>query len=160
MKIDEKFYTDYDRLIRKLIRDRVREDEVDEYVGLVYERLLAHPSYDEERGPFNTWLGWVVKSVISNEQKRLDRSQDVLDHAEPLEAAASMIGAEDAGTAKDELERVFAAARLSERDERIVRSFHIQGYTADEVAKHMGMEAKAVRQVLFRAMQALREAAE
>jgi RNA polymerase sigma factor (sigma-70 family) len=161
VNIDDEFFKKYSHLIADRVhKEGVPKHEVDEYVGLVYERLLSNFSYDPERGKLTTWLGWVVKSVVSNERKRQGRSQDALDHSVGLEAANTVIGAEDAGTVRDELERVFAAAGLSDRDERIVRDFHLEGYSAIEIARKRDMGVHAVQKILVRAMKALRDAAE
>ena len=150
MNIDDEFFKKYSHLIADRVhKEGVPKHEVDEYVGLVYERLLSNFSYDPERGKLTTWLGWVVKSVVSNERKRQGRSQDALDHAVGLEAANT-----------DELERVFTAAGLSDRDERVVRDFHLEGYSAIEIARKRDMSVHAVQKVLVRAMKALRDAAE
>ena len=161
MNIDDEFFKKYHNLIKDRVnKEGIPNQEVEEYVGLVYERLLSNFSYDEERGPFTTWLGWVVKSVVSNERKKEKRSQDALDHAVGLEAANTVIGAEDAGTVNDELDRVFAAAKVSERDKKILRDFHLEGYTAGQIAKRHSLQLQSVYSILKRGIKALREAAE
>ena len=161
MKIDSKFIKEYGRLIRSRLRaNGVKSYELDDYESLVYTRLLSHFSYDEKRGPFTTWLGWVVRSVVSNERKKEGNSTDALDHASDLSAAVNVIGDEDAGTAMDELARVFKASDLSERDKRLVKDIHIEGYTYKEAAERFGMSLEAVSKVVSRAMAALRSVAE
>lgn len=158
--IDNEFIKKHNSLIRKLIRAYgVDAQDVDDMSVLVYERLMSHYTYDEERGPFNTWLGWVVRSVLSNERKKTQRSHDALDHSLPLEVASNVIGAEDAGDAKDELARVFAAAELTRRDEGIMRDIYLEGHTYEEAADRHGMGLEAVKKVVYRAMKALRLAA-
>lgn len=161
MKVDNDFVKQYGPLIRDRIRAQrvVPEEDVSDMESLVYIRLTSHPSYDSHRGPFTTWLGWVVKSVVSNEVKKKVRSTDALDHAVDLQAAANVIGAEDAGTAKDELTRIFKAAELTRRDEGIIRDIHLEGYTYEEAAERAGMTLEAVKKVVYRAMSALRSAA-
>lgn len=159
-KCDDNFIKQYRRLIRQLLsKAGVGEFDLDDFETLVYERLLRSWSYDPDRGPFNTWLGWVIRSVVSNERKRVSRSEDALDHAVDLEVAANVIGAEDAGEAKDELARIINAAGLVPRDEAILRDIHLKGFTYEETAERHGMTLEAVKKVASRTMQALREQA-
>lgn len=159
--IDKDFVEEYDELINHLLHknSNVKHWEVEDYKILVYTRLLENPSYDAERGPFTTWLGWVVKSVVSNEIKKRSRSSDALDHSVDLDMANNVIGTEDAGTAEDELTRIFKAAQLSPRDEGIVKDIYLEDRTYQEAADRAGMDLEAVKKVVYRAMKVLRHEA-
>ena len=146
MDIDNEFIKKYGKLIRSRLKaEGVRKQDRGDYETLVYERLLSNFTYDEERGTFTTWLGWVVKSVVSNQRKKESRSQDALDHAVDLDAASNVIGVEDAGTVQDELDRLFEAADLSQRDENLMKDIHLRGYTYEEAAERYDMSLEAVK---------------
>ena len=161
MKIDKEFVDKYDRLIRERVNASSGPYlDQDEIVSKVYERLLTHFSYDKERGTFTTWLGWVVRSVCSNEIKKRSHSKDALDHSVTLEEANSIIGQEDAGTADDELDRICNAAlkkSVSPYDMRIFKEKHIEGLTVAEVAARHMITQRSVEGILYRTMKALRE---
>lgn len=162
MQVDEKFVKQYDALIRKRIESaKVPMDIKEDLVGLVYERILTSNNYNPEKGKITTWLWHICNSVISNEVKKHKRSQDVLDVGKvSLEAASQVIGQEDAGTTRDELERVFDATDLSHRDKAIVKLHYIQGLTTDELAVRYDVGKRAIEQIIFRAMKALRATAQ
>lgn len=160
MKVDEEFVRQYKYLIRDRIRAAgVGKRNVDELESLVYERLLGHMTWDESRGKFTTWLGWVVRSVVWNWRKKKERSEDIMDaDLLPLHEV-NVIGAEDAGDAKDELERIFTAAELTRRDEGIMRAVYLEGLTYEEAAEEFGLGFEAVKKVITKSMKALRKVA-
>ena len=158
--VDNEFIKKYDKLIKHmLVKLGVDSQDIHDMSVLVYERLMSHWTYNEERGSFNTWLGYVVRSVVSNHRQKKARSHDALDHSLPLEVASNVIGDEDAGDAKDELTRIFEAAELTRRDEGIMRDIYLEGHTYEEAADRHGMGLEAVKSVVYRAMKALRLAA-
>lgn len=162
-KIDQEYVEQYDKLIRHILKTvcHVSWDKEDDYAADVYKRLLINPSYNPERGPYTTWLGYVVRSVVSNNRRKEARSQDALDHSMDLDAANNVIGAEDAGTAEDELQRIFNAAKgkVSERDLEIVWGSHVDNIPRSELAKKYGLSVDGIGSVLTRTMKVLREQA-
>lgn len=164
MQVDGEFVKEYGRLLEtRLLAEGVARHDIQDYMGLVYERLLTNFSYDEERGPLTTWLGWVVKSVVSNQRKKESRSQDALDHSIDLDAANNTIGAEDAGEAKDELNRILYCASstglVSDRDVSIFKAHHLGGHTSEELSKRYNITSRSIEDIVYRTMKALRELA-
>lgn len=161
--VDDIFVERWDGLIMSRLKaEKVEQKYLDDVKTMVWMRLIEHPSYDPKRGTFTTWLGWVVKSVVSNETKKRNRSKDALDQTDgmALEEASSHIGAEDAGTAADELARVFrTTTSISARDKQIVEDIHLGGMSYQMVATKYGMKVKNVDLILSRAMKALRDEA-
>ena len=160
MYIDDNFVKEYDGLItKKIARSGISGELFDHIKVKIYERIMASDSFDPKKGKMSTWLWSICRSVISNEVKKHGRSQGVMDHQPlQLEDANNVIGQEDAGTAADELNRLIKKADLSERDEAILRDSHLRAITSQEIAANYGMERRAVEQVLYRAMKALRQA--
>ena len=162
LKIDDNFVKQYDGLIKeRLTRLGIRDpDEFDDLHNKVYERLMTSSAYDPKRGKVSTWLWTICRSVVSNERKKASRSQDVLDQdTVDLQSASSIIGQEDAGTARDEIDRLLSASGLSPRDQRMVIAYHINGLTMQELADKYGLTLRATEQVVYRSMKALRAVA-
>ena len=163
MYITEEFVKQYEPMVHARVHSRLKKkglvntDLLETIPPLVWERVLKSDNYDTSKGALSTWLYYIIESVISNEIKKKAVSQDALDHSLPLEVANNVIGVEDAGDAKDELTRVFAAAELTRRDEGIMRDIHLEGYTYEETADRHGMGLEAVKKVAYRAMKALRD---
>lgn len=161
MQIDNSFVKKYDALINdRLDKAGLTGDMFDTVKSRIWERVMTSDSYDPDKGKISTWLWNICRSVISNEKKKASRSQDVLDHGEllSLDQAQVFIGSEDAGTAEDELARVFRrASSISQRDKEIVKDHYLKQMTVPEVVDKYGMEKRAVEQVIYRAMQALRK---
>ncbi len=159
MYIDDEFVKKYDGLVKDRIeRSGIRGETFDHIRSKVWERVMASESYDETRGKISTWLWQITRSVISNETKKMSRSQDALDHAAlDLDDVHNRIGDEDAGDINDEITRMFDGANLSQRDQSIMRDHHLSGYSSKEIESKYGMEQRAVEQVIYRAMKALRQ---
>jgi len=163
MDIDDKFVETYDALINKRLTKAGLHGELREEIKCrIYERVLASESYDASRGKLSTWLWQICRSVISNEVKRHDRSQDVLDHQPllTLEEASNIIGAEDAGAAEDAVSKLTKAAGVSERDADIVLAIYGHEKPYQQVADEFDMGLEAVKKVAYRTMKALRIQAE
>lgn len=161
MHIDKNYVKKYDGLIKdRLTRMGITGEEFDAIRVKIYERLLTSDSYDPKRGKMSTWLWQVIRSVVSNERKKASRSKDALDHdLLSLDEATHIIGPEDAGEALDEIHRTIAAADLLPRDKRIFLDFHLNGYTAKDLALRYNLQQRNVEQILFRVMKALRQIA-
>ncbi len=161
MHIDEKFVKKYDGLIKdRLTRMGFQGEQFDDIRAKVYERILRSDSYDPVRGKISTWLWQVIRSVASNEVKKAKRSQDALDHdLLSIDEAQHIIGPEDAGEARDEIKRLLDAADIVPRDKHIFKQFHLEGWTAKELALKHELSQRNVEQILFRTMKALRQAA-
>ncbi len=159
IEVNNGFVKKYDKLISsKLHRAGLYGDTFDHVKAKVYERILGSNSYDPNKGKVSTWLWNICRSVISNEVKKHNRSQDAMDHPSlSLDDANNIIGEGDAGTAKDEVARIMSKANLSDRDESIVRDHYMIGKTAPEIASKYDMETRTVEQVIYRAMRALRQ---
>lgn len=159
MDIDNKFVEEYDGLIiERINRLKVDPEMHDHMKAKIYERILTANSYDPDKGKLSTWLWNVCRSVIANEEKKHARSTDVLDHQPiQLDDANNIIGEEDAGSAADMLDGIIAGVNLSERNERILRASQLEDYSSTEIADNEGMEIRAVQQVIYRAMKALRD---
>lgn len=162
MYIDNKFVEKYDGMITHCLNKAgVRGDRFDDIKSKVYERIIEAENYDESKGKISTWLWYVIRSVISNEKKRASRSKDALDQESvSIKEAEWVVGVEDAGTAEDELNRLFRGAPISKRDESILKDFYLEDYSAQECADRYNMEVRAVQQVIYRSMKALRQIAE
>ena len=159
MKIDNKFIEEYDGLIIKRLADAgLYGDSLENMKSKVYERVLRSESYDPERGELSTWLWQVVRSVISNEFKKMRNSKDVMDNeCLTVEEIGAIIGHEDAGTAADELDRIFDQAQLSERDESMMRDYYLNNCNLKDLERIYDMKDRAVEQVIYRSMKTLRQ---
>lgn len=171
MDITDDFVDQYSNMVNARVHARLKR-EPDLYdadlepviTSAVWERVLRTDNYDEDKGAVSTWLFYIIESVISNEIKKYKRSEDALDnYAQPLETAHNVIGAEDAGTAGDELTRLLDHAMrqnlVHARDVRILKDKHLGGYTAEELAKRYDLEVSTIYSILRDTMQALRECA-
>ena len=159
MRIDNKFIEEWDGLISKrLMAAGLYGERKENMKSKVYERVLRSESYDPERGELSTWLWQVVRSVISNEFKKMRNSKDVMDNeCLTIEETGAIIGHEDAGTAADEIERIFDEAQLSERDESMMRDFYLDNCNLKDLEKLYDMKDRAVEQVIYRSMKTLRQ---
>jgi len=162
MDINDDFVRQYDGLITSnLQRAGVRGERFDELKAKVYERILTSDNYNPDKGKMTTWLWYIIRSVIRNEGKKLSRSKDALDQVTvDLDSASSVIGPEDAGTAGDELRRLFQKAQISPRDKQMVERYHLEEYTMRELAVMYSIPLRTTEQIIYRAMKALRQAAE
>ena len=163
MNIDEEFVRQFDPLIRHILKVdlHIPVSKIDEFTSEVYVRLLSHPTYDNERGPFTTWLKYVIRSVSGHKIEKENRSTDALDQACDLDAANNVIGVEDAGTAADELARIFSTCKVSLFHLEVFQEYHLSDYTRKEIAERYNLPEETVKSILTRVMKALRhEAAE
>ena len=159
MYIDNKFVEKYDHLVDDLLRKaKIPKGETyDALKGEVWIRVMNADNYDKSKGKVSTWLWYLGRSVIGNELKKMKRSQDALDHVDTdLSGAANVIGAEDAGTARDELGRMFKASKVSKRDESIFRDIHLNQLSYKEAEIKYSIGTEAVKKVMYRVMQAMR----
>lgn len=161
MKVDNEFVKKYDSLIRHILKEdlHIPVSKIDEFTSEVYMRLLSHPSYDEERGPFTTWLKYVIRSVSGHKIEKENRSRDALDNSIDLDSAHNIIGQEDAGTVEDELDRVFNATQVSPQHLEVFKSYHLEGSTRKEIAERFDLPEETVKSILTRVMKALRHKA-
>lgn len=159
MNIDDEFIKEYDGLVTKLVRKTgAQGDDFDRLKAAVWLRVMESGNYDESKGKISTWLWFVGRSAIGNELKKLNRSQDALDHVDlSLEDASNIIGEEDAGTDYDELDRIIKSSGISQRDQRIVKDVYLLEMTYAQVATNHGIELEAIKKVMYRAMKALRQ---
>ena len=159
MDIDNDFVEKYDSLVSKLVLSaNVRGEAFDTVKSAVWERILTANNYDETKGGISTWLWYTARSAIGNELKKMSRSKDALDHTElSLEDISNVIGDEDAGTAAHEVDRIFKASGVSERDENIAKDIYLLEMTYREAATKYGIELEAVKKVMYRTMKALRQ---
>ena len=159
MKIDNKFIEEYDGLIiERLVTAGLYGERQDNMKSKVYERILRSENYDPEKGELSTWLWQVVRSVLSNEFRKKRDSKDVMDNkCLTIEETGAIIGHEDAGTAADELDRIFEEAQLSERDESMMRDFYLDNCSRKDLERIYGMKDRAVEQVIYRSMKKLRK---
>jgi len=174
--IDDKFVKKYDKVIYKAIRRmKIHPRAVEEIHFLVYERLMKHNNYNPDKAKVTTWLNLIVRSVVSNSTRKLRDSMDVHDRPDVREVKGEdildegvtdiatqthVIGDEDAGTARDELNRVIKASVLSKRDKQLVEDVFIQGYTQNEAAEVHSMTREAVGKALSRAMKVMEAVAQ
>ena len=158
MNIDNDFVKQYARLVMDRITRRTHHDPdlTDTCYAKVWERVMQSDNYDEDKGAVSTWLYYIVESVVSNEQKKRARSKDALDHAVDLDAGNNVIGAEDAGTAEDELTRLFRNAQVSPQHMRIFKSYHLEDMSRREIAVRYGLPEETVKSILARTMKTLR----
>lgn len=162
-EVDDAFVKRWDSFIMSRLRAaKVQQAYIEDTKTAVYMRLLNSFSYDPDRGPFSTWLGWVIRSVVSNETKKRIHGSDALDQLDNMELAeaGNIIGQEDAGTPADELDRVFSRTILSKRDKQMVRDKHLKGLTQRELSEKYGLSEGSIEVTLVRAMKALRLVAE
>ena len=117
---------------------------------------MTHNNYDGEKAKVGTWLYMVIKSVVSNEQKKEGKSGDALDHVEDIETKVNIIGKVDAGDAGDEVERLLKQARLSSRDKDLIRGHWIEGLNYKELGVKYNIKEATVAQALHRALTALK----
>ena len=159
MRIDNKFIEEYDGLIKKrLAASGLYGERQDNMKSKVYERVLRSESYDPKRGELSTWLWQIVRSVISNETKKEQRSKDVMDNeCLQFESIGAIIGQESAGSPADELTRIFEDSKLSTRDESMVRDYYLNNCSLKDLGRLYKMKSRAVEQVIYRAMKTLRE---
>jgi RNA polymerase sigma-70 factor (ECF subfamily) len=138
---------------RGLARCGLGPEEVED---IVQETLLAlhlkRHTWDERR-PLLPWVRAIAHNKLVDNLRRRGRQQEV-----PIDelAPALALDAEAAASASLDAGRVLATLSARQRD--IVRAISIEGASAGEVGRRLGMTEGAVRVSLHRALRSLARA--
>jgi RNA polymerase sigma-70 factor (ECF subfamily) len=126
---------------------------VEDSEDIVQETILAmHLKRDtwDDSQPLEPWLRAIARHKVMDHLRRrgMRAFVDIDDH---LETLAAPQGAEDG----DSLDARQMLSSLSERQRKIVQAISIEGFTAVEVGRQLGMSEGAVRVALHRALKSL-----
>jgi RNA polymerase sigma-70 factor (ECF subfamily) len=138
---------------RGLARYGSGQEEVED---VVQETLLAlhlkRHTWDETR-PLLPWVLAVAHNKLIDALRRRGRHLHV-----PIEDVGDLLSVDDEPAALDSLESERALALLEGRARDIVQAIAIEGASAREVARRLGMTEGAVRVALHRALKSLASA--
>lgn len=150
----------YIRSVYAVVSSFLREQEdIDDSVQDTFLRALEKiRSFDTNR-PFAPWLYQVARNVARNRWKYLkDRRHENFDE---IERAPLEVDGDDPGTLAElhELRRNVAAAieSLPERQRVAFRLHDVEGFTASEIARMLGVSDGTVRANLHHARRVLRK---
>jgi RNA polymerase sigma-70 factor (ECF subfamily) len=125
----------------------------EEVEDVVQETLLAlhlkRHTWDE-RQPLLPWVRAIAQNKLTDNLRRRGRHPQV-----PLEDVAYALAVDVETAAIDGLDTGRMLAHLNPRQREVVRAISIEGASAAEVGRRLGMTEGAVRVVLHRALKAL-----
>ena len=132
--------------VARRVRDRdVAEDLTSE---VFHKALAALPGFDWRGIPFSAWLLRIAANLVADQWKR--RAREVVD--DPPEVAVA--------TNLEEIEHCARLFRLVDNlpadQQRVVRMRFAEGRSVREIAGDLGKTEGAVKQLQFRALEALR----
>jgi RNA polymerase sigma-70 factor (ECF subfamily) len=138
---------------RGLVRYGSAQEEVED---VVQETLLAlhlkRHTWDEAR-PLLPWVMAVAHNKLIDALRRRGRHLHV-----PIEDVGDLLSVDHEPAALDSLESERALALLGGRARDIVQAISVEGASAREVARRLGMTEGAVRVALHRALKSLASA--
>jgi RNA polymerase sigma-70 factor (ECF subfamily) len=134
------------------VRDR---DAAEDVTSDVFHRALAAiPKYESRGAPFGAWLIRIAANVIADRWKRWAREAVGSDRV-PEQSAEPDV------ERVDRLARVFTLVESLPADQRtVIVERYVEGRSIRDVAGRLGKTEGAVKQLQFRALQALRRSME
>jgi RNA polymerase sigma-70 factor (ECF subfamily) len=153
-------YGEYLPRVLNYVRLRVDgEDLAQELTAQTFERALSRLHTLRDRGAFGGWLFRIARTTVAGHYRRRRPAVSLDKVGEQVVAeAATEPGPEAHVVASQEVEALREAlARLSEREQEIIRLRFVAGLTNRAIAKLMGLREGNVAVILFRALRKLRK---
>jgi len=125
----------------------------------VFDAVRGRGSYDPSRGSPEGWIFGIARNNIRLEmRKRASRGGVDGDISSYLEAIDSKPLPDEVLEQKETAAVVRAALnRLESKEQAVLTAKYIEGLSAQEIARQMGMTEKAVHSLLYRARISLRQ---
>jgi RNA polymerase sigma-70 factor, ECF subfamily len=137
-------------LARRLTNSGAVEDVLQETLLSIHK---ARHTYDAQR-PFAPWAFAIAQYRLHDHLR--NHYSDRLYAAGPLEQAENIAaGVTESAFSYESIKE--EVERLPEKQAKILHMMHADGYTAREVAAHIGMKESAVKVAAHRAYKVLRE---
>jgi RNA polymerase sigma-70 factor (ECF subfamily) len=157
-----RYHNDVGSVIEHLIGNRRYTDDL---VQEVFLRVYRARKTYVPTAKFSTWLYCIVNNVVSNTRRSLSRRREVgisaIDHAEPLDIVRRKAGSDcpSQPLERDELCSAVhgAIAELNERQRTAVTLCHLDGLSYNDVGTAMNTSSKAIKSLLARARDNLRD---
>jgi len=127
------------------------EDALQEILISIHK---ARHTYDGER-PIMPWLLAIAKFRI-NDSLRKAYAGSRRECVNIDELAESLVGVTESHDGNESIEEILKD--VPEREQRILTMMHVEGYTAKETGKYLGMKESAVKVAAHRAVKKIREA--
>lgn len=153
-----RFLTAVTPTLRAIIRRRGTALPPDQHEDILQEVLLAiHlKRHTWRRGePLRPWLYALARYKVVDAFRRRGRSVTV-----PIEDFAEVLPEEDAATPLASRDADVMLAQIDARSAQLVRAVALEGRSAEEAGKIMGLNAGTARVALHRAMRRLADVAE
>jgi RNA polymerase sigma-70 factor, ECF subfamily len=154
-KFAELYERHFDRVYAYVVLRVRRRDTAEDVTSDVFHKALAAlPHYEWRGAPFGAWLIRIAGNVIVDRWKRWSRET----------AGAELLPeqiAEPEVERVDQLARVFTLVDALPADQRtVIVERYVEERSIREVAARLGRSEGAIKQLQFRALQALRKAME
>ena len=149
-----KFLSTIAPMLRRMVGRRMASADVEDVVQEVLLSIhKARHTFDGER-PIMPWLVSIARFRITDHLRKhySQMRHQTVDIAE-LENVLSDV-TEEAGD-NESVEELLQGA--SEKDKKILTLMHVEGYTAKEIGKQIGMNESAVKVAAHRAIKKIRE---
>lgn len=134
-------------------------DEADDVVQETLVRLHRHLGRFDNRSRFTTWLYQVTRSAAADQHRKRERRRrlalKIRRRASPTATDPRYEGASQDDRRAMGLVKMFLA-ELSDRQREVFDLVDLQGMSAVEVSRLLGMRPVTVRSHLFRARRAIR----
>lgn len=142
----------FERVYAYVARRVAGRAEVEDITSEVFHQALVHLRQFEWRGaPFAAWLYRIAANGIADRRRRAKREQGNPVHGQ------TAIQADPELEAVERRARLFALVReLSADQQRVVQLRFVEEKSIREIAQALGRSEGAVKQLQFRALEALR----
>ena len=141
-------------MLRRMVGKRLANAEVEDVVQEVLISIhKARHTYDGQR-PIMPWLASIANFRITDHLRKhyaqmRHQTFDIADYENILTDVT------EETSDNESLEELLQD--VPEKHKRILTMMHVEGYTAKEVGKHMGMNESAVKVAAHRALKKIRE---
>lgn len=148
------FLTTITPMLRRIVgRKLVQSDAEDVVQEILISIHKARHTYDGQR-PIMPWLASIANFRITDHLRKhysqmRHQSVDIADYENILSDVT------EEASDNESLDELFED--VPEKHKKILTLMHVEGYTAKEVGKHMGMNESAVKVAAHRAMKKIRE---
>lgn len=157
----------FEPVYKKILIRTKNHDSADEIISQVFYKIFYNlEKFDETKASFNTWVGVITKSEISQyfrEQVRRDRETSFdrwleNENSEELFYDVYGINPEQRILEKESHDELrFAISQLTERDRRVIEMKYWLKMNNSEMAEQLGITAAQISLINNRAIEKLRK---
>jgi RNA polymerase sigma-70 factor (ECF subfamily) len=149
-----KFLTQISPILQRVVSRKLGSAEIDDVVQEILISIhKARHTYDGER-PIMPWIAAIASFRITDHLRKhySQMRHQTVDISELENILADVTEDDSANESIDELLK-----NASEKDKKILKLMHVEGYTAKEVGAQLGMNESAVKVAAHRAVKKIRE---